>query len=109
MAVLASLLKYWRVIVFLVGLAIAGLAYYLWKDNQGLRSALRDRNAEIVNLEAARQRDAEAAHRLIEAANAEKARLQAQLDNLSEIQDEEGRAYLGTRVPDSVRKLLNTK
>lgn len=108
---LAFLIKNWKLVLFgsaiLAAVLGMGTAYILWERNVALREDLAAQIAQVEALEDARERDALAAHRLIEAMEAEQARLEARLTALGEITDEAGRAYLDAPVPDSVRRLLN--
>lgn len=107
MAFLASFLKHWRMMVLVAALATAGVAYFLYRDNQDLREDLSATKDELDDLKLTRKKDALAAKQLIEAMETERMRLEAQLESLAEVTDEEGRDYLRTPIPDSVRRVLN--
>lgn len=107
MAFLASFLKPGFFIKIASCLAVGGIIYLTLTQNAELRSKLRDANEQVDTLRLAREKDAIAAKRYIEAVEREKAQLREALDQLEDISDEEALDYLDAPVPDSVRRLLN--
>jgi uncharacterized protein HemX len=108
MAVLAGLIRYWYVVVVALSLLAGGFGYMQWRNNVLLREKLDVAQIQLDVEKAARLRDIAAATKLLMAERAETERLTQQLKSLSEIQDEAGKEYLRTPVPDSVRRLLNS-
>lgn len=106
MATFSAIIKFWKIGLILAFVASLGVGYHLWTINTGLRSELAVEEQRNKVLREARVKDALAAKQLIEAMQAEQARLLAQLGQLGGIQDAEGRAYLDTVVPDSVSGLF---
>lgn len=108
---MAFLIRNWKLLLFggalLVAVSATGAAYALYLKNATLRDNLAEQIAQVAVLEDARERDAEAARRLIEAMATEQALLEERLTALSEITDEAGKNYLDTLVPDSVQRLFN--
>jgi hypothetical protein len=95
-------------IAFLV-LGIAGIvsSYLLLKANMNLRLSLKEAEAREQVVRDARVKDSLAAKQLLEAVTFQRQELQDKLLEIEGVSDEEGKDYLDTAVPPSVRGVLD--
>ena len=85
----------------------AAVAYTFYLSNVQLANRLDIEIATSEGLRIARTKDSVAHKRLLASMIAEQEALATRLNTLSEIQDETGRTYLDSIVPDSIRSVLN--